>query len=213
RRRRDLLLGQLACATSPGRARVCWTAWLLDADQAYVGSLHLVRGVIRFLWHQGAAGVVLPDPRSEIVFEVVTTAIAAVETEPARSIGEWWRCGSQVVLLILHDGRRVRFGAPQAERLASALRARLGRPEGTPVAPSPADFSLEEIGQSLAQRYPLVALIVRRDDGLPPHVVLHGPTEALRGALENARDVVVQERKALVPYANGLVPADPKGPA
>ncbi len=210
RRRRDVLLGQLACSTSSAEARVSWTAWLLDSGKRYDGSVHLVRGVLRFLWHSATAQTVT-DPRSEIVLELPVSRIAAIETEPARSLREWWSCGSPLVLVILRDGRRIRMGAPESERLAQALRLRVGKPEGTPVAPSPADFSLEEIGQSLVRRYPLVALVVKGQDGAPPFVVLHGPTEDLRGALENARDTVIQDRKALGPYSKGLIPADPRG--
>jgi hypothetical protein len=210
RRRRDVLLGQLACSTSSAEARVSWTAWLLDSGKRYDGSVHLVRGVLRFLWHQ-AATLPVTDPRGEIVLEIPVSRIAAIETEPARSLREWWSCGSPLVLVILRDGRRIRMGAHQSERLAEALRARVGRPEGTPVAPSPADFSLEEIGQSLVRRYPLVALVVKGQDVAAPFVVLHGATEDLRGALENARDTVVQERKALSPYSKGLLPAEPRG--
>jgi hypothetical protein len=206
RRRRDVLLGQLACSTSSAEARVSWTAYLLDSGQRYDGSLHLTRGVVRFLWHQ--AGPLLLDARAEIVLEVPVTRIAAIETVSAGTFREWWRAGSPLVLLILQDGRRIRFGAPESERLAGALRERVGRAEGTPVAPSPADFSLEEIGQSLVRRHPLVSLIVKGNDGLPPFVVLHGNTEDLRGALENARDALVQDRKALGPYSKGLLPGD-----
>jgi hypothetical protein len=209
RRRRDVLLGQLACSTSSSEARLCWTAWLLESGRKYDGSVHLIRGVLRFCWHQGPQTIIV-DPRGEIVLEVPVASIAAVETEPAPSLREWWRCGSPLVLLILRDGRRIRIGAPQSEKLAQALRRRVGRPEGTPVAPSPADFTIEEIGQALVRRYPLVALIVKGDNGLPPHVVLHGRTEELRGALENARDATVQGRKALGPYALGLLPVDPR---
>jgi hypothetical protein len=209
RRRRDVLIGQLASTSYTAQSRVCWTAWLVDAGRRHDGSVHLTRGVVRFLWHQGAA-IPVTDPRSEMVLEVSASAIAAIETEPSGGLGAWWRYGSPLVVLILHDGRRVRFGAYQSEKLASALREKIGKPEGTPVAPSPADFSLDEIGQSLVGRHALVALIVKRADGAAPFVVLHGGTEELRGALESARDAVLQERKALAPYAKGLLAVDPR---
>ncbi|HZV02255.1 MAG TPA: hypothetical protein VFF73_36440 [Planctomycetota bacterium] len=209
RRRRDVLLGNLASTSTVSQARVCWTAWLLDAGRRHDGSVHLTRGVVRFLWHQGAA-IPITDPRSEMVLELSASAIAAIETEPSGGLGAWWRYGSPLVVLILHDGRRIRFGAYQSEKLASALREKIGKPEGTPVAPTPADFSLDEIGHSLVRRHALVAMIVKSSDGAAPFVVLHGGTEELRGALESARDAVLQERKALAPYAKGLLAGDPR---
>ncbi|MGE0709918.1 MAG: hypothetical protein AB7N76_25300 [Planctomycetota bacterium] len=205
RRRRDLVLAR----GSAGR-RVSWTATFLQPSGAYVGSLHLGDGWLRFLWHrpQGMDGRIQFD--QELAFRIEADKVATVELIGAAGAWESLRWGGQQVAVLLRDGRRLRFAAVQPRALAEALERELGRPSGTPVAPEVATAldraTLQEIGDALVRRHDLVVLVAAGQSGGDRFVVLHGEREHVGDALERARAALAAEEEAARPFlaARGL---------
>jgi hypothetical protein len=199
RRRRDLVVS----GQGEGR-RVSWTATLLQPSGSFKGSLHFGEGRLRFLWHrpQGMDGKIQLE--QEVLLQLDVGKIAAVERIAAPSLWEGIRYGSRQAAVLLRDGRRIRFAAPQPQGLVDALREELGRPEGTPVAPEVAtaldQATLEELGHALTRRCERVILVAGGDAGSELHVVLQGPREALEASLGHAKAALASEEEAVRPF-------------
>ncbi len=180
------------------RPRLSWYGcWDGEAGRHW-GALYVVGDEVSFWALKSTFGGM--EPGKDALAKGDRRSVRAVEVERTGPFERIRTGSSRAVVVFFEDGRRLRLAAVDADGLAEQLRGVVGRPDGAPVGP-PSDEALldrvtvEQIGRALARRARLVALVVKeRDDPAErPHVVLEGPAEELRGAIELARDVLVRE--------------------